>query len=526
MGLPVRLKVPSAGSGSLSTSPIAWPEWDMIAAMRPRLFLCVMALTGIAGFVAAQTTPTDGGFSVSSETHEAVQRLIGDSILNGKAYDYDEHLADMIGPRLTGSANFMRAAQWAEQQFRALGLTNVHTEEWTIPATWEPDGPAVGHIVSPVNHVLHIYSVGWSPSTPVGGVSGNVVYIQSLAPEWLDSQKAQIAGAIALVDIASRGPRPAIQNILAGYDHLVSLSPAAIVTTGIANGAQSQGAMSFSGKITAVAVAQIGLEDSLLIKRLLANSPVSMQFSLTNRVRTDVKIPNVIAEIPGREFPDQVVLIGAHLDSWEAGTGAQDNGTGAATVLEAARAIKSLNRTPRRTVRFILFSGEEEGLLGSNAYVRQHPGDLAKIDAVLITDSGAEPAKGWSLEARDDEKSSLAAIGPLLAGLGADSVSSDTGDIFSTDHAAFDVSGVPSLVLWTGRDKYGTLHHKASDTFDSVVEKDLTQGATVVTVTAYAIADSREPFAPHFSADEVKAMLEKSGDWDGYAYQKRIGALP
>jgi carboxypeptidase Q len=463
---------------------------------------------------------------VSPETRAAVRQLIGDSILNGKAYEYDQYLADMIGPRLTGSANFMRAAQWAQEQFGELGLANVHTEEWTIPATWEPDGAAVGRIVSPVDHVLHIYSVGWSPSTPPSGVSGNVVYVQSLALEALDAQKAQIAGAIALLDAASRGPKPTVQSILAGYDHLVSLAPAAIVTTGIANGAESQGATSFSGKITAMPVAQVGLEDSLLIKRLLASGPVSMQFSLKNRLRTDVKIPNVIAEIPGSEFPDQVVLIGAHLDSWEPGTGAQDNGTGAASVLEAARAIKALNRPPRRTVRFVLFSGEEEGLLGSNAYVRQHQGDLAKIDAVLITDSGAEPAKGWSLEAREDEKSSVAAIGPLLAGLGAIDISADTGDIFSTDHAAFDVSGVPTLVLWTMGQKYGTLHHKASDTFDSVVQKDLTQGSTVVTVTAYAIADGQHQFAPRFSGDDVKAMLEKSGDWDGYAYLKQIGALP
>ncbi len=242
--------------------------------------------------------------------------------------------------------------------------------------------------------------------------------------------------------------------------------------------------------IDAVPDAQIGLEDSLLIKRLLQHGPVSMQFSFANKIRSDVQIPNVIAEIPGSELPDQVVIIGAHLDSWQPGTGAQDNGTGAATVLEAARAIKALNRPPRRTIRFILFGGEEEGLLGSHAYVRQHMADLPKIDAVLVTDTGAEPAKGWYLMGREDERPPLASLNPLLAGLGADGISSDTGIIFQTDHAPFDVLGVPSLVLWTGMDKYGTLHHKASDTFDSVVAKDLTQSATVVTVTAYAIADS------------------------------------
>ncbi len=107
-----------------------------------------------------------GSFSVSDETRDAVKKLIGDSILNGKAYEYDGYLADHIGPRLTGSANYMRAADWAVQQFKSLGLANVHTENWTIAATWEPDGPAVGHLTGPVDHQLHIYSIGWSPSTP------------------------------------------------------------------------------------------------------------------------------------------------------------------------------------------------------------------------------------------------------------------------------------------------------------------------------------------------------------------------
>jgi carboxypeptidase Q len=501
-------------------------DCGIIPAMRFKLLSAVALLCSAAILAGAQSPATSSASPISPETREAVRQLIGDSILNGKAYEYDGYLADMIGPRLTGSANFMRAAQWAEQQFQALGLANVHTEEWTIAATWEPDGPAVGHIVSPVDHVLHLYSVGWSPSTPAGGMTGNVAYIQSLAPEALDAQKAQISGAIALIDRGSYGPRITVEGLLTGYEHLMSLSPAAIVTTGIANGAESQGALSFTGKISAVPAAQVGLEDSLLIKRLLARGPVSMQFSFTNRIRSDVKIPNVIAEIPGNQRPDQVVLVGAHLDSWHPGTGAQDNGTGAASVLEAARAIKALNRPPQRTIRFVLFGGEEEGLLGSSAYVRQHTDDLAKIDAVLITDSGAEPAKGWFLMGREDERNAVAGLGPLLAGLGADGISSDTGTIFQTDHAAFDMVGVPTLVLWTGEEKYATLHHKASDTFDSVVDKDLTQGATAVSVTAYAIADNREELAPHLSPDEVRAMLEKFGDWDGYTYLKKAGVLP
>ncbi len=270
----------------------------------------------------------------------------------------------------------------------------------------------------------------------------------------------------------------------------------------------------------------MGLEDSLLIKRLLEHGPVSVHFSATNRIRTDAKIPNVIAELPGKDASAGIVLVGAHLDSWQPGTGAQDNGTGVASVLEVARSIKALNLLPRRTIRFVLFGGEEEGLLGSAAYVRLHRPELDKIDVALVTDSGAEAAKGWMVMGREDEKSAVEALKPLLSGLGADGISSDTKYVFQSDHAPFEFLGVPALVLWTAMDKYYTLHHKASDTFDSVVNKDLTQGAAVIAVTSYGIADSPQPFAPHLSPTEVRSMAEKTDNLSELEYFKNIGILP
>jgi hypothetical protein len=479
-----------------------------------------------AVLVAAQTSVPGASFNVLPQTRDAAQQIIGDSILNGKAYEYDAHLADLIGPRLTGSSNYMRAVEWTEQQFKELGLANVHTEDWTIPATWEPEGPASGRIIEPVAHPLHIYSVGWSPSTPPGGVQGEVVYVPSFLPEALDSQKAQLKGKIALVDSASYGEKYSIASVYEGFGRLHSFSPTAILTTGIAGGGESVIAAGLGGTVSSVPEAQVGREDSLLIKRLLEQGHVIVQFSMANTIGKDVKVPNVIAEIRGSEFPNEVVIVGAHLDSWLPGTGAQDNGTGVASVLEAARAIQALHRAPRRTIRFMLFGGEEEGLLGSVAYVRQHLAELPTIDAVLVTDSGSEPAKGWYLMGREDEKGAIVAMKPLLAGLGADGVSSDNGFIFQSDHSPFDVLGVPSLVLWNDMDKYMPLHHKAGDTFDSVVEKDLAQGAAVVAVTAYAIADSKDPFAAHLSRAEMQSILQKAALLDGYNYLKSVGMLP
>jgi hypothetical protein len=154
--------------------------------------------------IAAGAPPAStAAMTVAPETRAAERQLLGDSLLNGQAYEYDRQLADSIGPRLTGSANFQAAVSWAEQQFKALSLSEIHTEEWTIPAAWEPEIAAAGTIVSPVNHTLHIVSLGWSPSTPPEGLTGKVIYVKELSPSKIDEQQSELAGAIVLLDRAS-----------------------------------------------------------------------------------------------------------------------------------------------------------------------------------------------------------------------------------------------------------------------------------------------------------------------------------
>jgi carboxypeptidase Q len=479
----------------------------------------------LSGSASASTEETRS-FAISAESRDAIRVLVGELLVNGHSSDYDQYLADSIGPRLSGSANYARAAAWALGQFEALGLTQVHTENWTIPAAWQPKAPATGRIVMPSMHELHIYSVGWGPSTPPKGVEAGVVYVSSMDIAALDTQKAELSGAIALIDTASFGASHGADKVFPALQHLRSLGIKALLIAGGTNGTEVSDSQNFSGDIDSVPEAQIGAEDLLLIKRLLQQQRVRVHFSITNSIRPKVTVTNVVAQITGSELPDQVVLVGAHIDSWQAGTGAQDNGTGVSMVLEAARGIAALHRPPRRTVRFVLFGGEEQGLLGSAAYVREHKAELQNIDAVLVADSGSEPAKGWYLMGREDEKGFVAALKPLLGGLGADDVASGTDYLFQSDHAPFEMNGVPSLVLWTATDKYEALHHKASDTFDSVVQKDLSLDAAVVAATAYAIADGKERFAPYLTAEEIRAMLKACDHLDEFDYLRANGVLP
>jgi carboxypeptidase Q len=196
------------------------------------LVLCSLLLTsGILAFA-----PPAAGFEVSGETRSAVRLLIGDSLVNGKACAYDESLADSIGPRLSGSTNYARAVDWALKQFQSLGLSQVHTEEWNLASAWRPDTKATGRILTPVEHELHIYSVGWSPSTPPQGVEAKVVYVPNMDIVALDQQKSQLVGAIALIDDESFGAAHSADKIFPALQHLRSLGIKALLVSGGANG--------------------------------------------------------------------------------------------------------------------------------------------------------------------------------------------------------------------------------------------------------------------------------------------------
>jgi carboxypeptidase Q len=422
-------------------------------------------------------------------------RLGGQLILAGKAYEYDRQLADEIGPRLTGSPNYVKATGWAVAEFTRLGLSNVRQESWEIPAAWEPETVAIARMLLPHEQRLHLESEGWSPSTPPGGVRGNIFWLKTLTEDSVKENAARIKGSIVFIDGAAvmGDGSPILFGRLFDSLHLIGEEGAKAIIFGLGatnNVPSPVGNTAFKGTVDPLPSGNLGLEDTLLLKRLLAAGPVEVEFSFSNRIREHVKVNNVIAEIPGSEGNGEYVVIGGHLDSWHLGTGAEDNGTGAATVMAIAQAVKASGLTPRRTMRFVLFGGEEQGLLGSVHYVRDHVGEMANCAGVFVTDTGGEPPLGWYTFGRDDDKQALMPIHPLLASLGAGETTNESKYIFETDEAPFLVHGVPAFVLWTDTTKYELLHHKPSDTFDKVNERDLNLGAAVVGLTAYAFADA------------------------------------
>ena len=423
--------------------------------------------------------------SARQQADAATIRRLKDSALNGRAFSYVADLTRTIGARLSGTAAYERAAQWSADQFRNAGVTGVALERFTIPRGWERLERGQARITTPFDRPLILESFGWAPSLPDGGIEAEVI----LGDQDMTASPERARGRIVFVTHDSRNLDRRMQE--AGAAAL--LFPAGGPDDEIAARVRI-----FGGTIAPLPMALLTPDSVDILRDALRRGVTRIRMSYRNQVSDGpVAVSNVIAEIRGRERPDEFVVVGAHLDSWDSATGAQDNATGVAMVLEAARAIAALGRNPRRTIRFALWAAEEQGLLGSAAYVRDHEGELDHCVAVLNADGGTGRILGWTTPGRDDVMATMRELSrPLLADLRAAGVDKSMQYAFDSDGGPFIRQGIPTLDMNVDDDAYEQIHHKATDTIDRVDERNLATGAAVVAVTAYAIADASNRLAP------------------------------
>lgn len=428
------------------------------------------------------------------------------------------YLTANIGPRLTGSSQMDQASHWTEQQFKALGLANAHLESWTIANSWSR-GAASARVIFPTVHELTIASAGWSPATN-GTLKGELAVIEAKKPEDLEKYKGKLAGKIVVLkgpaeleppespvatpwgqgtiplmhpkaselgDLRAYGRMRAATTKMVGEEKVAALLIGSEKMYGLLN--MSTLAREKPYQPTDFPTAYIARDDYLQLLRMSASgTPVEIELNLQPSFSgKPVEVYNTVAEITGTEKPDEVVILGAHLDSWDLGTGATDNGTGSMAVLEAARALTKLNLKPKRTIRFVLFSGEEQGLVGSKAYVQAHKDELAKISGVLVHDTGTGKVETVGLMGNYNAKETMdRALYPLAesAGLTETSLRSEGG----SDHVPFDGAGVPAFWCMQDPVDYDKTHHSQADVLERVRWDDLTQGAEVLAVFAYNVA--------------------------------------
>ena len=439
-----------------------------------------------------------------------------------------EYLSDMIGPRLTGTERMTQANRWTMEMFRKYGLANVHLESWTIARGWNR-GIARGRILSPAQHPLTLASAGWSPST-AGVVRGPVVYVNAQSAAELEPYKGKLNGAIVITGQPASLPgpyeaphSPIVSQVTLpppprspseGDERFGRARSAFFKQEGVAavlrDSEKDHGLLNMGGiggrsyDIGAVPTAFVTAENYRLIWRLLGRGPVEVELEFTNSFsEKPVEVYNTVGEIPGSERPDEIVILGAHLDSWDLATGTTDNGTGSMAVLEAARALQKLGLKPKRTIRFILFSGEEQGLNGSRAYVQAHKAELAKISGVFVHDSGTGRVLSIGLQGNYQDRELMDRIVAPLREVGLLELSLRSG--FGTDHHSFNEVGVPGFYCLQDPAEYRKTPHSQSDTFDRVWKDDLVQGAQVLAVWAYNVAQWPEMLPRRPTAEPRRA---------------------
>jgi carboxypeptidase Q len=422
-------------------------------------------------------------------------------------------LTDEVGGRMSGTPALARAVAWGASVFRDAGV-DVHTEKYEIPATWS-EGASHMEILSPVSFPVHLVSAAWTPATPAGGIEATVIFGGAGSEGDFARIGSSAKGAILLIHSEQL-------HTWDDLDHEYFTAPR-VVRRAMAAGAAAILWMSTreklllyrhgdvsTGHIEALPQAIVAREDALRLERFLAaGQNVRVQLHIPNRIGGPAEQENVIAEIRGREKPDEWVLLGAHLDSWDLGTGALDNGCNAALVVEAARDILMTGIRPRRSIRFVLFTGEEQGMLGSWAYARAHRAELDRARAAVIFDGGVGRVTGYLLNGRRDAE---AAVREALKPLESWGVTTHLMDApLGTDNFDFLVEGVPTLIPNQDEGNYLPNYHAASDTFDKVDIQELKRNTAIAAVTAFGIAERPEPLGPRQSRAEIESLLNTSG---------------
>jgi hypothetical protein len=462
---------------------------------------------------------------------EITRKIIDEGEKRSQVMKNLEYMTDMIGPRLTGSKKLKRANEWTAEKFKEFGCENVHLEGFEFGRGWQR-GIAYGRMTAPYEMQLDFRALAWSPGTK-GIVSGPILVLDAKSPGDLDKHKGKLKDAIVLLvppanlkpdfhpharrmnskefkeeetswpnnpprvhgqeaEERSRRSRE-IAPVMQKFQEMTrNEMPALVIMDSARDHSQFEagtGGSRIPGTSEGAPTVTMTHEHYSLLYRLAKRGvEVRVEMEARNYFEDDdTKSYNTIAEIRGSEKPNEVVILGAHLDSWDMGQGATDNGTGSIAVLEAARVLKAIGAKPKRTIRFILFGGEEQGLLGSQAYAEAHKGELAKISGVFVMDTGTGRIRGIGTEGNEQ-------VIPIFRNLLAPF--KEMGVLYvnprvqiGTDHISFHRRGVPGFAFMQDAIEYrSSTHHTQTDTLDKVLPEDLIQASIVMAATAYNVA--------------------------------------
>lgn len=475
-----------------------------------KLSSCALLSFSFLGTAVAQNPS-----SLQEKYKPAADQLIQAALTDKEAYANLTYLCDHIGKRLSGSESLDKAISWGAEVMKKEGLSNVHTEPVMVPH-WVR-GSEEGAIIAPIHKQFHMLGLGMSISTPPNGITAEVVVVPSfdaltaLKPE-------QVKGKIVVFNAPYKGYGQTVMYRTAGASRAAALGAVAVLVrsiTPLAMQTPHTGTLSYDKNQPKIPAAAISIEDALLLERLAGEgAPVTVHLKMEAHMEPDAKAANVIGEIPGSEHPEEVVVLGGHIDSWDVGQGAQDDGSGIMATLGAVSLIHKLGLHPRRTIRVVFWVNEENGGAGGRAYRQSIGGAVTNHVAAIEMDSGAErplgigygrfggPRRAIAPAAPFDE-SSLSAeekasfdilhqIGSLLEPISATAITPGGG---GSDIEPIVSEGVPSLSPRTVGEHYFDWHHTEADTLDKVDPDDFRKNIALLSVLSYVLADMPDKLA-------------------------------
>ena len=419
--------------------------------------------------------------------HETAQRLIQAATADNFAWQRLAELTDTHGSRLSGSENLTRAIAWAAEAMKKDGLENVRAEPVMVPK-WVR-GAESAEIIDPPRHPLNILGLGGTVATPPGGVEGEVLVVTSF--DELRGRAAQAKGKIVLFNapFTNYGDSVTFRTGSARAAAQVGAIAALVRAIGpVGLRTPHTGALNYGGDGPRIPAAAVSAEDATRIARLTsAGRKVRVRLSLEGRFEADVESANVVGEIRGRERPEEIVLLGGHLDSWDVGAGASDDGVGCIVTWEALRLMQKLGLKPRRTVRLVLFTNEENGLRGAAAYATKHAASAADHVFALESDSGVFWPSVLGFSGSPRARAVLQQVLDLIKPLGFEEIIAGGGgaDIGPIAQAG----NVPTMAYIGEPERYFTIHHTAADTVDRIAPEDVSRAAAAIAVISYVVAD-------------------------------------
>ena len=449
--------------------------------MKPLALLAVVIACAISCRAAAPPEP-----DWLPALRPAADKLITASRASDFAWQRLAELTDTFGPRLSGSENLERAIDWAVAQMQRDGLENVRKEPVMVPR-WVRGRESL-ELMAPARQTLPMLGLGNSVATPLGGLEADVLVVASF--EDLDRRAADAATRVVLFNVPFTTYGETVRYRTQGPSRAARVGAVAALVRSVGpTGLRTPhtGATTYDESVAKIPAAAIAAEDADRFQRLQDRGvPIRVRLQMDAHFEPDTQSYNVVGEIRGRERPDEIVLVGGHFDSWDVGAGATDDGGGCVVTWDAVRLMLQNGLRPRRTVRVVLFTNEENGLRGGNGYRDAHLAELPNHVLLLESDGGVFDPAGFGFTGPDAARATVTAIARLLESLGANNIlSSGSGADIGPAATAARIPTMSHVV----RGEYFLVHHTHADTIARITPKQMQDNAAAIAVMAYAVAE-------------------------------------